>query len=225
MASRMEFQSKAGKSTFGEISLPSGDARVPAVIVFHEWWGLNDHVRSILDRLAAEGIAALGIDLYDGTVTRDAEEASKLMMALDGDLAMDRARGGFDFLCSHARSGGKVGAMGFCMGGAHTLRAACTIPELAAAVPFYGVPDPTRVDYAAVRAPVLAHFAKRDQWATPEAAEAVKQQIDANGGSMELCIYDADHAFVNDTRPEVYSDVHARLAWSRTIDFLKKHLA
>lgn len=224
MASKVELQSKSGRDMSGEIVWPAGDAKVPAVIVFHEWWGLNDHIRSIQGRLAADGVGSLAIDLYDGKSTTDAGEAEKLMMALDGDLAVERALGTFDYLRAHGRSNGKVGAMGFCLGGALTFRAACALPELGAAVPFYGVPDPKRVDYTAVRAPVLAHFATRDEWAKAEKAEAIKDQITASGGTMELFVYDADHAFVNDTRPEVYSDVNAKLAWARTIDFLKKHL-
>jgi carboxymethylenebutenolidase len=109
------------------------------------------------------------------------------------------------------------------MGGKLTFVAAAAIPEIAAAVPFYGVPSPA-TDYSKVKAPILAHFAAHDDWAKPAAAEAIQKQLVARGQSMELHVYDAQHAFVNDTRPDVYSPDVAKLAWDRTIAFLKQHL-
>jgi len=225
MTSKVEFESKSGQPARGEIALPSGDGRHGAVLVFHEWWGLNDHMRSILDRLAAGGFLALGLDLYEGKTTKDAAEAQTLMGALDWGAAMDKATGAVAFLARHARSNGKVGALGFCMGGALTIAAASNIPELAAAVPFYGIPDLEAVKVDAINAPMLAHFATRDDWAKPEKAKALAQKMEAAGKSMQLEIYEADHAFVNDTRPEVYSDANAKLAWLRTTDFLTQHLS
>jgi carboxymethylenebutenolidase len=108
------------------------------------------------------------------------------------------------------------------MGGALTFAAAVNIPHLGAAVPFYGVPGD--LDWARIKAPVLAHFAKRDDWAKPAAAEAIRDRLVAAGGTMELHVYDADHAFVNDTRPEVHHPENARLAWERSVAFLKDHL-
>ena len=96
---------------------------------------------------------------------------------------------------------------------------------LSAVVPFYGIPPSvSKVDYSKIRAPILAHFASRDAWAKPEAAEAVKRELEGRGQSMELHVYDADHAFVNDTRSDVYNVESATLAWQRTVDFLHKHL-
>jgi carboxymethylenebutenolidase len=224
--SRVSFTAQSGAPAEGEIAFPEVDAPAPSVIVFHEWWGLNDHMRSLLDRLAADGFVALGIDLYDGTTTKNADEAAKLMGQVDWAKAIDKAKGALRYLAGHPRSNTKVGAIGFCMGGALTLAAACSIPELGAAVPFYGVPDPTKVDYSAVRAPILAHFASRDDWAKPEAAKAIQSQIASAGKTtMQLEVYEADHAFVNDTRPEVYDAAAAKLAWSRSVEFLKKHLS
>jgi carboxymethylenebutenolidase len=212
----------SGGVAAGELSLPTATGRAPAVLVFHEWWGLNDHIRSILGRLAEAGFAALAVDLYDGKTTRDAEEAGKMMGELDWKLALDRARGAVDFLAVHERTNGRVGVLGFCMGGALTLAAAAALPHLGAAVPFYGLPPSGA--WEKVKAPVLAHFAARDQWAKPEGAQAIRSAIEAAGGSMELHVYDADHAFVNDTRPEVHHPENARLAWDRSIAFLTEHL-
>ena len=92
-------------------------------------------------------------------------------------------------------------------------------------LPFYGIPPAEKVDYGKVTAPIQAHFAKTDEWATVAKAEAIKEQLDARGQAMELHVYDAQHAFVNDTRPDVYDAANAKIAWDRSVAFLKKHLA
>lgn len=222
MAEQVRFQAASGGEARGELALPAGAGRVPALLLFHEWWGLNDHVRSLIGRLAGAGFATLALDLFDGRVTRDAGEAGQLMGGLDWSEAMDRARGAVDWLAAHERTTGRVGAVGFCMGGALTFAAAVNIPHLGAAVPFYGVPS--EQDWARIKAPVLAHFARRDDWAKPSAAEAIQAKLVAAGGSMELHVYEAEHAFVNDTRPEVHHPENAQLAWERTVAFLKDHL-
>jgi carboxymethylenebutenolidase len=225
MATKVTFTAKNGSSTSGEIAWPAGEGAAPAVVLIQEWWGLNDHIRSLLDRLAAAGFVALAPDLYHGKVTKDSAEAMKMMTELDGHRAMDEIAGAALWLKANPRVSGKVGIIGFCLGGALSLRAAANVPEIDAAVPFYGVPDPANADYSKVRAPIQAHFAKRDEWATVAKAEEIKKQLDARGQPMELHVYDADHAFVNDTRPEVYAPEPANLAWDRATSFLKKHLA
>ena len=224
MAEKVAFTSKGGAEASGEIALPSGGGRAPAVVLIQEWWGLNDHIRSLLDRLAAAGFVALAPDLYHGTSTKDPEEAARLMNALDKPRALDEIAGAVRFLAGHGRTNGKVGVMGFCLGGALSFAAAATIPELGAAVPFYGIPSPAP-DYSRVKAPIQAHFASRDAWAKPELAEAIRAELAGRGQEMELHIYEADHAFVNDTRPEVYDPGAAKLAWDRCTTFLRKHLA
>jgi carboxymethylenebutenolidase len=221
---KVEFEAASGKKTHGEMALPAGEGQAGTVVLFHEWWGLNDHVRSILGRLAEAGFVALAVDLYDGKTTKDPGEAGKLMGQLDWGLAMDRAKGAFRYLSTHPRSNGKVAVMGFCMGGALSFAAASAIPELSAVVPFYGIPDASKLDLDAMRAPILAHFASRDGWAKPSAAEALREQLEARGKRMRLEVYEADHAFVNDTRPEVYAKEAAELAWRRTTEFLAEHV-
>jgi carboxymethylenebutenolidase len=223
MAHKVTFPAKSGAPASGELVLPAGDGKHPAVVLIQEWWGLNDHIRSLLDRLAAAGFAALAPDLYHGEVTKDPGEAGKLMTALDTQAALDEIAGAVRYLAGHPRTSGKVGVMGFCMGGALSFAAAATIPELKAAVPFYGLPS-SIPDYSEVKAPILAHFAARDEWAKPAGAEAIKKELEARGQPMELHVYDADHAFVNDTRPEVYNAAAAKLAWDRSVEFLKQHL-
>jgi carboxymethylenebutenolidase len=226
MPQRITFNSKSGAPTSGEIALPSGDAKAPSVVLIQEWWGINGHIRSLLDRLASAGFIALAPDLYHGEVATDPEEAGRLMNALNWDKAIDEIGGAAAYLHAHERCIGRVGVTGFCMGGALAFASATRLPDLlSAVVPFYGIPpEALKADYSKVRAPILAHFAKRDGWAKPEAAEAIKRELEGYGQSMELHIYDADHAFVNDTRPDVYSVEDASLAWQRTVDFLHKHL-
>ncbi|MFT3775004.1 MAG: dienelactone hydrolase family protein [Minicystis sp.] len=224
MANRVEFKAKSGAAASGDLSLPEGSGKAPALVLVQEWWGVNDHIRSLADRFAKAGFLVLAPDLYHGKVTKDAGEAGQLMQALDGKQAMDEIAGAVAYLQAHERSNGKIGITGFCMGGAYTFAATSAIPEIAAAAPFYGVPPADRMDFARMKAPILAHFARRDQWATVEKAEEIVRQINAAGGDAKVEVYDADHAFVNDTRPEVYAPEQAKLAWDRTVEFLHRHL-
>lgn len=223
MAEKVTFAARSGAEASGELVLPAGEGKAPAIVLIQEWWGVNDHIRSLLDRLAAAGFVALAPDLYHGKVTADAGEAGRLMTELDKPGALEEIAGAVRYLADHERSNGKVGVMGFCMGGALAFAAAATIPEIGAAVPFYGIPSPTP-DYAQVKAPILAHFAARDQWAKASLAQEIQQQLQGLGKSIELHVYDAEHAFMNDTRAEVYDANAARLAWNRTIEFLQQHL-
>ncbi|MBK8254225.1 MAG: dienelactone hydrolase family protein [Polyangiaceae bacterium] len=221
---RVEFETKFGKKAAGELALPSGTNKAPAVVLIQEWWGVNDHIRTILNRLADEGFIALAPDLYHGKVTKDPGEAGSLMQSLDQVLALEEIEAAATFLGGHPRAGGRVGIMGFCMGGMLTFRAAESISDFHCAVPFYGAPSPDQYNVAKVRAPILAHFAERDQWAKPEIAQQIQKNLTARGGTMTLHVYDADHAFFNDTRPEVHSPENAQLAWTRSVQFLHTHL-
>jgi carboxymethylenebutenolidase len=224
MASKVTFSAKSGAASGGEIALPEGTGKAPAVVLIQEYWGINDHIRSLLDRLAAAGFLAVAPDLYHGVVTKDAGEAGKLMQALDGKRAMDDIAGAAHFALGHERSNGKVGVVGFCMGGAYSFAAASAIPEVSAVVPFYGIPPMERLDFAKMKAPILAHFATRDPWASVAKAEDIKKHLAEHGHAMQLEVYEADHAFMNDARPEVYAPDAAKLAWERTLAFLHQHL-
>jgi carboxymethylenebutenolidase len=224
MATRVEFNAKSGAAASGELSLPEGTARAPGLVLVQEWWGVNDHIRALADRFAQAGFVVLAPDLYHGKVTRDAGEASALMQALDGQQAMDDIAGAVATLLAHPRVNGKVGITGFCMGGAYTLAATSAIPEIGAAASFYGIPPLERLDFARMKAPILAHVATRDEWVTVPKAQALAKQINEHGGSAKVEVYEADHAFVNDTRPEVYAPAAAKLALERSVAFLRQHL-
>jgi carboxymethylenebutenolidase len=224
MATKIEFKAKSGAATSGEIALPGGSGKAPGLVLVQEWWGVNDHIRSLADRFAAAGFVTLAPDLYHGKSTTDSNEAGQLMGALDGKQAMDDIAGAVAALLAHPRSNGKVGITGFCMGGAYAFAAASALPEIGAVVPFYGIPPAERLDFAKMKAPILAHFASRDQWATAARAAEIQKEVTARHGSMRLEIYEADHAFVNDTRPDAYAPEAAKLAWERTLAFLHQHL-
>jgi len=194
----------------------------PGVVVIQEWWGLNPHICSIADRLAAAGYNALAPDLYRGRVTQNPDEAQHMMTGLDFPGATNQdIRGAVKHL---AAAGGKVGVMGFCMGGALALAAAVHVPELAAAVCFYGIPDKGFADPANIKRPFQGHFANKDNWVTPQAVDGLEKAMAGASLKPEIYRYDADHAFCNATRPEVYDAKCANLAWERMLAFWKKNL-
>lgn len=218
MSEHITFPSSAGPAP-GYLALPAGAAQAPAVVLIQEYWGINDNIQDKLADWAKEGFIALAPDLYHGYLAKTAEEAGARMGQLDWGRAIAEIAGAVEFVRTHARSTGKVALTGYCMGGALTLRAACEVRGLAAVVPFYGLPGDA--PWAKVDAPVLGHFATRDTWATVSGAEQVKQAIEAGGGSMELQVYEADHAFSNARRPDVYNPEAAALAWQRTVAFVR----
>jgi carboxymethylenebutenolidase len=224
MTTRIDFDSRNGAHIQGELGLPEGGAKAPGLLVIQEWWGVNDHVRSLVDRFAADGFLALAPDLYHGKTTKDAGEAAKLMQALDWGVAIEDVAGALTYLTKHPRFGGKAGITGFCMGGAVALTSGANVPGLSAVVPFYGIGD-AKTDFSKMNAKVLGHYARKDGYIPPAAAEALGQRLKDAGKSAEIHLYDADHAFVNDTRPEVYDAEQAKLAWSRTVAFLRAELA
>lgn len=220
MTERVTFPSASG-STPGALATPAGTGRGPAVIVMHEWWGVNPQHERILERFAAAGFLALAPDLYRGVVTRDPAEAERLMLGLDRGRSLDDVRAAVAYLQAHPRGNGQVAITGFCLGGAYAFAAACFVRGLACAVPFYGVP--ASPDWSQVDVPIQAHFAARDGWAKPERAAEIQQVLAGGAHPMELHVYDADHAFMNEDRPEVYSADAARVAWDRAVDFLRLH--
>ena len=224
MATKIDFDAKSGAAASGALGTPEGSGKAPGLVLIQEWFGITDYIRSLVDRFAAEGFLVVAPDLYHGTVAKDEAEAGKLMNELDGQRAMDDIAGATAYLKAHARSSGKVGVIGFCMGGAYAFAATSAVPELSAAVPFYGIPPMERLDFDKMKAPILAHFAEHDQWATVAKAQEIKKQIDAHHGSMQLEVYDAGHAFMRDTAPDKYAPEAAKLAWTRTLAFLHQHL-
>ena len=192
-------------------------------MVIQEWWGLNDHVKDVADRFAAKGFWALAPDLYHGTVTRSPDEAGKLLMALSISTAEKDLRGAITHL--RGLTGRPVGTVGFCMGGALSLFAACTNPDdVGACVIFYGGHPRVEYDFDRLRAPVLGHWAESDAFANANLPRFEKE-LGARGKPYAFHTYAGTrHAFFNDTRAEVYDRAAAELSFARTLEFFHANL-
>jgi carboxymethylenebutenolidase len=222
MGTKITFQRPDGKQASGYLA-QAGRGNASGVVVIQEWWGLQDQIKGICDRFALAGYDALAPDLYAGMVVpyHDKEAAGKEMGSLNFLDATDQTVRGAVLLLK--KNGGKVGLTGFCLGGAVTILGACRIPELSAAVCFYGIPPETVAKPADVKVPLQAHFANTDDWCTPAAVNAFEAALKAAGKTAEVFRYDAQHAFVNEQR-DVYDRAAAELAWDRTLKFWAAHL-
>jgi carboxymethylenebutenolidase len=190
-------------------------------VVIQEWWGLNDQICGVADRFARAGYNALAPDLYKGRVVTTPDEANHLMTGLDfPDATHQDLRGAAQHLKA---SSGKLGVMGFCMGGALTVAALVHVPEFAAGVCFYGIPPKEFADPAKIKVPFEGHFANQDDWCTPALVDQLETALKGAGAPHEIFRYDAAHAFFNE-RSAAYDLASANQAWERTAAFLAKRL-
>jgi carboxymethylenebutenolidase len=222
----IEFPTSAGTAP-GYLAVPAA-LHGPATIVLQEWWGLDDHIRSVCDRLASDGFFALAPDLYRGHSTTQPTEAEQRMMALSMDLVEQDMRGGADFLAARPGVDGPgVGAVGFCLGGGLALWAAATCPQIAAAVSYYYVMPHGNPDFAAIKGPVLGHFGTADAFISLKDAKALETELRGAGVDVTFDKYTgAGHAFFNDTnRLGTYDASAAQRSWERTVGFLRSALA
>lgn len=228
MGSIVTFNRPDGKAVQGYLAEPA-TANAPAIVVIQEWWGLNDQIKGVADRLATAGYQALVPDLYRGKSTVEAEEAHHLMTGLDfGDAASQDIRGAVQFLKARAP---KVGLTGFCMGGALTLLGATQAPELDAAAIWYGCPPLDYIDASKIKAPLLGHWATQDEFFKIDVVDGLEAKLTAAGVGYEFHRYLAHHAFANETAvgptrtpATQYDPVWAQQAWDRTLRFFGKHL-
>jgi carboxymethylenebutenolidase len=193
------------------------------VVLIQEWWGINDHIRDLAARYADEGYLCVAPDLYRGRVTKDKEEASALMHALQIEDGLETIRAAVD-AANETYGVKKFAITGYCMGGTFALHAACEMPELKAAAPFYG-DIPAEDVLQSLRVPTLFIAGKRDAWINPEKVNELKEAAAKYHLPVETISYDADHAFFNDTRPEVYNPEAAKDAWAKVQAHFKKYLA
>lgn len=217
-----------GTPLFGFLCRLKQTDRSPGLILIHEWWGVNDHIKEIARRLAKGGYVVLAPDLYSRlgqVVTRNAAEAAKLMQALSPDKTLSDLIATLHYLKNLPFvDAGRIGAIGFCMGGAYTLRLACQTEEIRCAVPFYGK-IAEDAELKKLSAPILYFYGEEDGWIQREEVERLKNALKKYKKAGEVKTYPgAQHAFFNNTRREVFHPEAAQDAWKRTLDFLNRFL-
>jgi carboxymethylenebutenolidase len=213
-----------GGTTDAYLARPAdGKGNGRGVVVIQEWWGLVDHIKQVADRFASEGFSALAPDLYHGKVTKSPDEAGKLLMAMNIGEAEKDLRGAVDHL--RGTTGKPVGIVGFCMGGALSLFGACLGGDkVGACVVYYGGHPKVQYDFDRLKAPVLGHWADKDDWANAN-IPGLEKAFKARGHRYEFHRYPGTtHAFFNDTRPEVYHRESAETSWQRTVAFFNGNL-
>ena len=222
----VEFQANGGTAP-GYLAVPESGSG-PGTVVLQEWWGLEDHIKDICDRFAAEGFFALAPDLYRGETTDQPDEAQQKMMAMSMDQAESDMRGAVDFLAGQdGYEGEGVGSVGFCLGGGLSVWAATLNPKVRAAVTFYYVMPHGKPDFSKIGGPVQGHFGTADDFVAVDDAKGLEKEItEASGQPVEFHFYEgAGHAFFNDTnRLGTYDAEAAQQAWSRTMSFLRSNL-
>jgi len=193
------------------------------VLLIQEWWGINEHIRDLAGRFANEGYLCVAPDLYRGRLAADKDEAAAMMQALRMEDGMETIRKAID-AATETYQVEDFAIIGFCMGGTFALRAACEISELKAAAPFYGdIPEENVLQK--LRVPTLFIAGERDAWINPEKVNGLKGVAKKYDLPVEVISYDADHAFFNDTRPQVYDERAAADAWRRVLEHFRKHLS
>jgi len=219
---------KSGDETVnGFLVTPEGKGPFPAVLVIHEWWGLDDWVKDQTRALAREGYVALAADLYRGKVTNKQEEAHQLMMGTPRDRALRDLRAAFNHLAGRPDvRKDRIGVIGWCMGGMYSLALATEEPRLAAVVAYYGAPPTDAAAVAKIKAPVLGNYGAEDKGPAPEQVKTFEDALKKAGKTVDVKIYPgAGHAFANPNNPwGGYREAAAKDAWQRTVAFFAKHL-
>jgi carboxymethylenebutenolidase len=242
-AEELTFPGAGGTAVNGYLARPATGAELPAVIVIHEASGLIDHIRDVCNRLAALGYVALGVDLYTREggppPSGDVQAMMERLFGMSDETALGDLEGAADFLRSRHEVGGRVGCIGFCMGGRYTLLFACASDRLDAAVDCWGGfidkatleerstperPTPPLELAGRLRCPLLAAIGAEDQNPSPELGERLREAVRASGQEVQVEVYDgAGHAFFADYRPTFRPEPAAKL-WKRIVPFFERHL-
>jgi carboxymethylenebutenolidase len=229
MGKMISFKRPDGQSVNGYLAEPQQGSKAPGMVVIQEWWGLNDQIKGVADKLAKAGYRALVPDLYRGKIALEANEAEHLMTNLNfGDAAGQDVRGAVQQLKPSGSA--KVGVTGFCMGGALTLLSAVNVPEADAAVAFYGFPPLEYIDPKKIKAPLMGHYATEDVPFPIAKVDELEKKLREANVKFEFHRYKAKHAFCNEEANTKklpileYNPQAAELAWKRTVEFLDRHL-
>lgn len=221
MGQTINFKRPDGGDCKGYLASPAAGDNSPAVVVIQEWWGLNDQIKGVADKLSAIGYRALVPDLYKGKLTLDVAEAKHLMTNLNfGDAATQDVRGAAQYL---KQSSTKVGVVGFCMGGALTVLSAMYVKEADACSSWYGFPPEQAGDPKTIKVPLQLHLAEKDASFAPEGGRALEAKLREGKVPFESYWYNAGHAFFNETGQN-YDAACSGLAWQRTTEFFAKRL-
>lgn len=224
MLTNLVTYSSSSGTAQGHLALPSSGSPWGAIVVIQEWWGLDQHIVSIANRLATAGFVALAPDLYHGAQANEPDEARKLAMALEMPQAVDELVAATNYLCGRPDVRA-IGTVGFCLGGSLALALASSTPRVGPVASFYGgrqVPDD---QLRQIKGPVLLLYGEADQGIPPATRQHVASVLQQQGISHELVVYpDAGHAFMNDSRPHGFNPVVAADAWQRLISFMRAHL-
>ncbi|HJQ69337.1 MAG TPA: dienelactone hydrolase family protein [Blastocatellia bacterium] len=220
----VEFQ-VSGKTVRGYLAGDDQGSAQPGLILVHEWWGLNDHVKDLTRRFAGQGYVVVAPDLYDGAKTKDPEEAGKLMQGLAKEDALEMLNGAVAYLQGlPSVDGESIGVTGFCMGGTYALLLAAHNKSVKASAPFYG-DVPSDDELKELSAPVLFIGAENDFWITKDKMSRLDEALKKYGKEGEVKVYEGvGHAFFNDTRPEAYDKEAAADAWRRVTGFFEEKL-
>lgn len=218
---------KSGTETVnGIVFKPSGSGPFPALMVIHEWWGLNDWVKEQASRLADQGYVTLAIDLYHGKVATTPDEAHELMRGVPPDRANRDLKGAYDYLASLKNvDKARIGVIGWCMGGGYAFDTTLLEPGLATAVINYGHFDTDPAELKKINSPVLGIFGGQDRGIPVSDVKKFEQQMKQLGKEVEIVIYpDAGHAFENPNNKSGYRPQDAKDAWNKTVAFLASNL-
>ena len=210
-----------GRSVSGALARPAA-AKAPAVLLVHEWWGLNDQIKATAAEFAKAGYLALAVDLYDGTVATSPDQARATMQKVVGAEATDTLVSWAGWLRAHEASAGPLGTVGWCFGGGWSLRASMATP-VEATIVYYGNVRQPADKLAGLKGPVLGHFATLDRWINKEMVDGFEAEMAKAGRPLTVHWYEADHAFANPSGGR-YDEADAKLSWQRSLEFFATHL-
>jgi len=226
---KVQFKRPDGTVVEGYLVEPPAAPHAPGLVVVQEWWGLNDQIKGVAERVAQQGYRALVPDLYRGKLALKEHEAKHLMNGLNfADAASQDIRGAVQYLKSSGSP--KVGVMGYCMGGALTVLSVVNVPEVDAGIVWYGCPPLEYVDANKIKAPLMVHWGTHDTAFPIQLADGLEQKLRESKTRYEFHRYDAKHAFANETADAQglpylrYNPEAAAQAWQRTVDFLKTNM-